>query len=311
MTKLIALDDGHGMETAGKRTPVLPELGRAVKENEFNRAVVRLLDIELKRCGFRTLLTAPTDVDTPLSVRTNLANNARADLFMSIHFNAFDALFNGNDPDGFSAHVQIGYRNSEAGRFAQLAVNQLAQGTQQRNRGVVEQDLHVTRETAMPAVLFELGFMDNPREARFLLDVGFQKECAVELAKAVCQFFGVAYVSEQGNQPAPIVPTQGLGVATVVFEELPLRKSPEQPEVLRMLKRDEKYIVFNIRDGWYDLGNSWVYGDTGGVTYKDRAPKYRVKENDVVAGEYRDWNHVIHRASDAVNAGKKVLIERV
>ena len=47
--KLIALDDGHGMETAGKRTPSIAELNnRVIKENEFNRSVVAYLDKELK-----------------------------------------------------------------------------------------------------------------------------------------------------------------------------------------------------------------------------------------------------------------------
>lgn len=43
MSKIIALDDGHGMETSGKRTPVLPD-GSVMLENEFNGAVVKYLD---------------------------------------------------------------------------------------------------------------------------------------------------------------------------------------------------------------------------------------------------------------------------
>ena len=77
---LIALDDGHGMETAGKRTPKLLEdlyidgklvrkKGEVIKENEFNRAVVKYLEKALKRCGFEVLLVAPTDVDTSLQNR--------------------------------------------------------------------------------------------------------------------------------------------------------------------------------------------------------------------------------------------------
>lgn len=68
MAYLIALDDGHGLSpnpTPGKRTPNIPEIG-VIYENQFNRAVVNFLSTELKRCGFRTLLVAPTDVDTPL-----------------------------------------------------------------------------------------------------------------------------------------------------------------------------------------------------------------------------------------------------
>lgn len=77
MSYLVALDDGHGSTTPGKRTPVIPELGRSIKENEFNKAVVNYLNQELKRCGFRTLLVADGDSDVPLSTRTKRANAAK------------------------------------------------------------------------------------------------------------------------------------------------------------------------------------------------------------------------------------------
>lgn len=205
MAKLIALDDGHGSQTSGKRTPAIPELGgRVIHENEFNKAVVALLDKELKRNGFNTLLVAPTDADTPLITRTNLANQKKADLYISIHYNALDASFGGADPSGFSAHVYLGNKNTKSGQFAKIALKYLAEGTKQINRGLVEQDLHVTRETKMPAVLFECGFMDNKREALLMIDKGFQKEVATELARAVCEFYGVKYKAEEAEPAKPV-----------------------------------------------------------------------------------------------------------
>ena len=80
---LIALDDGHGIGTAGKRTPYIQSLGRQIRENEFNEKVTFFLKVELERCGFRTMLTAPTDEDTPLKSRTDLANSMRANALVS------------------------------------------------------------------------------------------------------------------------------------------------------------------------------------------------------------------------------------
>lgn len=194
---LIALDDGHGMETAGKRTPYIPELKRQIRENEFNRAVVKFLDIELKRCGFKTLLVAPTDADTPLKTRTDLANSKKADIYVSIHYNAFDGKFDGNDPEGFSVHIYPGTRNKSAGKLAQCIIDELKKGTQQKNRGIVESNFHVLRETKMPAVLTENGFMDNKREALLMIDEKFQKEVAQEHARGICKYFNVPYVAEQ------------------------------------------------------------------------------------------------------------------
>ena len=82
---LIALDDGHGMETPGKRTtPLTKDLyingklirkkGQVIKENEFNKAVVNYLEKALKRCGFDVLLVAAGDSDVSLKTRVSRAN---------------------------------------------------------------------------------------------------------------------------------------------------------------------------------------------------------------------------------------------
>lgn len=198
MSKLIALDDGHGMETAGKRTPYIPELGREVHENEFNRAVVGYLDQELKRCGFRTVLTAPGDVDTPLTTRTNTANNQGADLFISIHYNAIDSKFDGPglDPEGIAVFIYPGTKDSR--RLAEMVEAQLLKvtGEKQYSRGVLEEDFHVLRESHMPAILSENGFMDNKREALLMLSPEYQKKVAEAHARGICEYFGVDYVKE-------------------------------------------------------------------------------------------------------------------
>src|SRR5690606_5129989 len=97
MSILIAIDDGHGMETAGKRTPVFkdgtksPQTGNNfTHENEFNRAVAKYLKEELERCGMKTIMVAPTDEDTPLETRVATANKAKADFYISIHANALN-----------------------------------------------------------------------------------------------------------------------------------------------------------------------------------------------------------------------------
>lgn len=195
---LVILDDGHGEHTAGKRTPYIPSLGRQIRENEFNKAVVNLLDAELKRCGFRTLQLAPTDADTPLSTRTSTANKAKGNLLISVHFNAMGSTFAYSKASGFSVHIQPTDKtnaNSGSLKFAKLAIEELAKGTPQVNRGIVGQNLHMTRESNMPAALIECGFMDEEREALLMIDAKFHREVAEELAHAVCRYFNVAYVA--------------------------------------------------------------------------------------------------------------------
>ncbi|KSU62898.1 hypothetical protein AS034_12440 [[Bacillus] enclensis] len=204
---LIALDDGHGLGTSGKRTPYIPSIGRQIRENEFNEKVTLYLKGELERCGFRTLLTAPTDGDTPLKERTGLANSRGADALVSNHFNAFDGKFNGpgKDPEGPSLHIYCNDLNDR--RLAESIANYLKQGTKQVFRGIIEQNLHMTREFNKAAVLVENGFMDNEKEALLMINEVFQRETAKEQARGVCDFFGVPYVTEKpGGGIKPLEP---------------------------------------------------------------------------------------------------------
>ena len=193
---LIAIDDGHDPSTAGKRTPPIPELGnRVIRENEFNKAVKLQLDKELRRCGFRTLLVAKGDGVTSLQTRVKRANDADADAYVSIHYNALDGRFDGNDPEGLSIHICPG---SDRGRkLAENVLKHLKTGTTQKNRGIVESNFYVLTKTKMVAILTENGFMDNKREAILMQDANFQKEVAREHAMGICDYFGVKYIPEE------------------------------------------------------------------------------------------------------------------
>lgn len=198
---LIAISDGHGMETAGKRTPTLPD-GTFMKENEFNSAVKKYLDVNLKRCGFKTLLVSPGDADVPLKQRTDLANENKADIYVSVHANAFDGKFDDYDPSGVETYH---YPNSvEGNKLAEIIHKHLIKGTKQINRGVKTADFHELRETNMPAVLVEAEFMDNLVGAKLLLSDSFRKEVATEVAMGICEYFNVPYLKDTIEPVTPI-----------------------------------------------------------------------------------------------------------
>lgn len=212
MAKLIAIDDGHGMETPGKRTPFIPALNRFIHENEWNRAVAGFLNAELKRCGLNTLLTAPTDTDTSLMDRTNLANARKADLFVSIHYNALDGKFdepNGRDPKGAAVYFYPGAVT--AAKLAGLVEGELKKipGVSQYGTGMIAENFHVLRESHMPAILCECGFMDNMAEALRMVNPEFQHNIAAAIARGVCAFLGVTYkpaILVSAPIPAKIAP---------------------------------------------------------------------------------------------------------
>jgi N-acetylmuramoyl-L-alanine amidase len=188
---LIALDDGHGMDTPGKRSPKLAD-GTVMLENQFNRRVVALLDAELKRCGFATLLVAPTDEDVSLSERVNKANKGKADFYLSVHANAYNGKLD-NAAGGIETYAHFSYPKTV--EKARIIHKWVMKGTKMKDREVKNGDwLYVCKNTSMPAVLTELGFMDNIHDLSKLMNDSYRKECAVELAKAICEIFNVKYV---------------------------------------------------------------------------------------------------------------------
>ncbi|WP_419962125.1 N-acetylmuramoyl-L-alanine amidase [Psychrobacillus sp. BM2] len=238
---LIALDDGHGIDTAGKRTPIVAELGRAIKENEFNRAVVKLMDEYLKYIGFKTLLVAPTDADTSLVARTNLANSKGADAYFSIHYDAMGGTW--GTAEGHSIFVFPGNLNKQSGKLAECIAEYLKQGTNQKWRGIKEADFHVLRETKMPAILSENGFMDNSREARLMLDLDFQKEVAREHVQGICKYFGVPF-KEKNEEVKPVNETKGIfRIKTGTFSNARLFA-----DALDKIKADFGWMIYEAAD---------------------------------------------------------------
>lgn len=236
MPKLVCIDDGHGMNTAGKRTPFFPGTTKFMHENEFNEAVTVLLKANLERCGFRTLMVAPEETDTPLKTRTDRANKANADLYISIHANALNGIW-GNQQGVSTFH----YPGSILGKKAATAIhNHLKQGTQQKDRGIIAKNFHVLRETKMPAVLVECAFMDNLREANLLLTDAFREECANEICKGICEYFGVPYVSAVMGIPEMVEYMNAKGI----ISEMPkwIKKANEDTDVYWLLRKTCDFI---------------------------------------------------------------------
>lgn len=207
MTKLIALDDGHGLTdiegnfkpTPGKRTPRFED-GTIMYENEFNRRVVELLNIHLKRCEFGTLLVAPSDADTPLKERTELANVRNVDIYVCVHANALTGKW-GSGGQGIETFI---YRfGGEAEKAARIIHSRLLQRTQLMDRGVKKANFFVLKKTIMPALLVECGFMDNRKEAELLRSEQYRIDCAEEIAKGICEYYNVKYIPpiQEGEIP--------------------------------------------------------------------------------------------------------------
>jgi N-acetylmuramoyl-L-alanine amidase len=201
----IILDDGHGMNTAGKRTPIFPspiksETGNFMHENEFNRAVVKYLGEHLVRNGFKVINIAPTDEDTSLTTRVRNANNANGGLYISVHANAMTGEW--GNAKGIETYAFTDDATSKL--IGGVIHKHLKKGTPQVDRGLKDGDwLYVVKNTKMPAVLVECGFMDNLEEAKLLLSDAFRRENAQEIAMGICELYGRTFKDEAKPASTP------------------------------------------------------------------------------------------------------------
>ncbi len=173
----IIIDAGHGPATPGKRTPD----GR-MREFHFNAAVAELVKKQLSTEEHNVLFSHRPDKDVPLFERTRFANRSGADLFVSIHANASGEGFNA--AEGIESFIYPG-ASIKTRKIGELLQQSLVMATGRKNRGLKTADFAVLRDTAMPAVLVECGFMTHRTEAALLQTTEYRKRCAHAICFAV------------------------------------------------------------------------------------------------------------------------------
>jgi len=182
----IVIDAGHGPETPGKRSP-----DGSLREYHFNSAVARYVADALLHGyeGVDILLTHADDRDVPLKERTDRANRWGADLFVSIHANAAgDGGW--NSAQGIETYVYE-TRPPAAVALANAVQRQLIRATGRPDRGVKSANFHVLRETKMPAILVECGFMTHRQECELLKSDAYRRKCAEAIVAGIVETYGL------------------------------------------------------------------------------------------------------------------------
>ena len=205
-TFTLVIDAGHGGRDAGA-------LGKTGKEKNINLSVALALGrlFEQNCPEVKVVYTRKTDVFVPLQERANIANKAKADLFISIHTNSvasgkstvsgaetytlgmhraaenlevakrensvityesnYKTQYQGFDPNKAESYIIFELMQD---RYMQESIK-LAKNIQQeygnagrKNKGVHQAGFLVLRETSMPSVLTEVGFISHPTEERYL-----------------------------------------------------------------------------------------------------------------------------------------------
>lgn len=181
---IIALDAGHGPETKGKRTP-----DDSMREFHFNSVVADYVAAGLKEYDVEVIYTHEMDSDVPLRDRTDKANSYKANVFISIHANAYGSG-GWNNVQGIETFVHNN-SGSEAFDLATKVQTEMLKATGRLNRGVKKSNFHVLRETQMPAILIECGFMTNEEEAELLKSDAYRVKCASAILTVLVNYYNL------------------------------------------------------------------------------------------------------------------------
>ncbi|REE88913.1 N-acetylmuramoyl-L-alanine amidase [Paenibacillus taihuensis] len=127
-------------------------------------------------------MTRQDDTKISLQARTELAQTEQADLFISIHYDAFQT----NDVYGMTTY----YNKSQDELMAQIIHDQLFESNiRTKVRGVQIGDYHVIRENMKPAILLELGYISNDREETRMKTKSFQEQVSTSITKGIVMYF--------------------------------------------------------------------------------------------------------------------------
>lgn len=188
-------DAGHGGADPGAVDGTAND--RIYTEEEDRNLDIALRFMEaMRRCGVAVKGSRVGDVGMSLSARTSAANAWGADLLVSFHCNG--------GPDGATSRgIEVfHYPGSTQGAKAASAVyRHLEAVSPWKDRGVKTANFHMLRESAMPAILVEYGFVNNTEEEAALASPAYRLALAEATARGVCEYLGVRYVAEE----APLI----------------------------------------------------------------------------------------------------------
>lgn len=201
--QLIYLDPGHGGWDSGAAF-------NGVYEKTLNLKVANKVKALLEAKGYNVAMTRYTDVSvsgttnlsTELLARAAMANAAKADIFVSIHHNSagyastitgietfYYGYYPGYEPQINQAMHLDPTRLANSVTLADEIQSSLIRATGAKDRGIYDETFAVLRETAMPAVLLELGFMSNATELAKLATDSYQNVLAQAVANGIINYY--------------------------------------------------------------------------------------------------------------------------
>lgn len=174
---VIMLDPGHGGNDPGAQT----NDGKVFEKN-LTLQTAKVVKDRLEAQGYSVLMTRSKDDFVSLSKIARISNESPADIFISMHY---DSTGNPNEGSGTTTF----YRNKNGRQLAQAVNDQIAAILPLENRGFGTQDYQVLRENEKPAVLLELGYINNDTDAAYAQNKKYHKKVAEAIYEGSTNYF--------------------------------------------------------------------------------------------------------------------------
>lgn len=166
----VVIDAGHGGKDGGS-------VWNGLVEKKLCLDVAKRVEAGLKSSAVKTVMTRRTDAFVELEQRARLANRVSSAVFVSIHFNGSRrTIISGGE---------VYYRSSRGKTLATAISRSMKSSIPGGQRGLFDADYKVLRETKMPAVLVECGYLSNKREALRCADPAHRQKLADAIVKGV------------------------------------------------------------------------------------------------------------------------------
>lgn len=178
---VIVIDPGHGGRDYGTYSKKTPKY----QEKHLNLSTAFMLKGYLEQLGYEVIMTRSKDVFLSLEKRSEFANEKKPELFVSLHYNSAP----NKEAEGIEVYYyrsKTDWSRSSSSRKLATAINKgIINITQVKSRGVKHGDLAVIRQTNMPAVLVEGGFLTNENEVTKLKNAVYLKQLAWGIALGI------------------------------------------------------------------------------------------------------------------------------
>lgn len=177
----IVIDPGHGGKEKGTFSKNKPK----VYEKNFNLRTAIFLKKYLQDRGFQAVMTRTSDMTLSLEKRVAFAKKQSPRLFVSVHYNSA--------PSSQAEGVEVFFfddkthpeRRKRSKVLAEIVLKNILAETHAKSRGVKSASFFVIRETSVPAILVEGGFLTHAEELKKIKTSAYQQKIAEGIAKGI------------------------------------------------------------------------------------------------------------------------------